>query len=108
MKKFTDYIAEKGSVQSEVLGQMWNAAKQAVGMGSQVKGLPANSDDMDNSATAAKQEIFAMSDKYAKLGDTALSKALQGVASNLYAQYAQQLGVQPNSSWTRGADGKIV
>lgn len=108
MKKFTDYIAEKDPVQAEVLGQMWNAAKQAVGMGNQIKGMPANSDDMDNRATAAKKEIWAIADKYAKLGDKALATALQGVANNLYAQYAQQVGVKPNSSWTRGQDGKIA
>ena len=100
MKKFTDYIAEKDPVQSEVFGKMWNAAKQAVGMGGQqYYDLPKNEKEVQERLKAGAEQIEKIGLQYFDKGEKAYSKAFFAAADFFRKQYPVEV-----QKWKRKID----
>ena len=88
MKTFTDYIAEKDPVQAEVLGQLWNAAKQAVGMGNQeYYSLPKDEREIQQRLKAGADQIEKIGLQYFDKGEKALSRTFMTAADFFRKQY---------------------
>jgi hypothetical protein len=94
MKKFTDYIAEKDPVQSEVLGKMWNAAKKAVGMGSpstETLEMPKNNEEVRQRINSVVDRLDDLGQEFFRKGERAAAKALTAAGELFKKQYPVEL-----------------